>query len=486
MQSHDSESAELVSREGSSMLCSFFESRLAFSFVTQLKSGSQIARTTIGAFVAAFLSVLAVPASGQLYYLPFELNLPNQVDPYLFGESLAIGDGVFYVGGEGDGFDFFEGESAVYEFSSTTFEYIRTIESPGNSFIDRFGNVSEYYDGQLLVGALNGPGTLNDMGNPIETTGAVYLFDATTGALQHTFYEDDNLVFNSAFGRDISINDVAIIIGGTDINGTGQVFAYSAVNYNLLVVLDPPASNTYTNYGYQVDHNDDYLVVSAPGDTFFGDFGFVYVYDFTSGALLYTLASPNGHEDQNFGFSIDLDGSNLLVGSLRSSNFMDPIGKAYIYDLTTGLVSHTFISEAEHNGFGVSVDLDGDTAVIGAPYDDDRGDNTGAVYVYNINTEKLIDKALPNTSLAGTWFGRKVQIDNGVILAQANDQSLGSDNRSVYFLEQFCKPDINLDGSLDFFDVSAFLKFRIDFNEDGNFDFFDISSFLQSYNTGCP
>lgn len=430
---------------------------------------------------------LASPISlGQVYYLPFELNLPSQVDPYLLGSSLSIGDGVFYVGGEGDGFDFTEGESAVYEFDSNTFQYIRTIDSPGNAFIDRFGGAVEYYDGVLLVGAINGPGTLDDIGNPIEYSGAAYLFDGFSGNLLHTFYENENIAFNSAFGRDVSINDVAIIIGAPNFNGTGQVFAFNAATNNLLVTIDPPPSNTYENYGFQVDHNDDYLVVSSPGDSGFGDFGFVYVYDFTSGSLLYTLTPPNAHDAQNFGYSLDLDGSNLIVGSIRSSSVINPLGEVHIFDLTTGLVSHTFVSDAEHNGFGLSVDLDGNIAVIGAPHDDERGENTGAVYIYDINSQQLIDKSLPFPAPTNLQLGREVKIDNGIILSTARDPVLGSDNRRVYYLEQFCRADINLDGSVNFFDVSAFIKFAVDFNGDGNFNFFDVSAFLQSFQTTCP
>jgi len=55
-----------------------------------------------------------------------------------------------------------------------------------------------------------------------------------------------------------------------------------------------------------------------------------------------------------------------------------------------------------------------------------------------------------------------------------------------------CPPDLNYDGSLNFFDISAFLTaFNIqnpiaDFNDDGSFNFFDISAFLTAFSAGCP
>ena len=55
-----------------------------------------------------------------------------------------------------------------------------------------------------------------------------------------------------------------------------------------------------------------------------------------------------------------------------------------------------------------------------------------------------------------------------------------------------CDADLNQDGNLDFFDVSAFLSaFGLsddlaDFNQDMVFDFFDISLFLNAFLNGCP
>ncbi len=55
-----------------------------------------------------------------------------------------------------------------------------------------------------------------------------------------------------------------------------------------------------------------------------------------------------------------------------------------------------------------------------------------------------------------------------------------------------CPADLNSDGNLDFFDVSAFLTAynaqdaAADFNDDGMFNFFDVSAFLSAFNEGCP
>jgi hypothetical protein len=55
-----------------------------------------------------------------------------------------------------------------------------------------------------------------------------------------------------------------------------------------------------------------------------------------------------------------------------------------------------------------------------------------------------------------------------------------------------CPVDLNGDGNLNFFDVSAFLTMfqnqhpQSDLNGDGQFNFFDVSAFLVQYQGGCP
>ncbi|MDF1808786.1 MAG: GC-type dockerin domain-anchored protein [Phycisphaerales bacterium] len=55
-----------------------------------------------------------------------------------------------------------------------------------------------------------------------------------------------------------------------------------------------------------------------------------------------------------------------------------------------------------------------------------------------------------------------------------------------------CLADLNNDGVLNFFDVSAYLTGFIemdpgsDFTGDGVFNFFDVSAFLAAFSQGCP
>jgi len=69
--------------------------------------------------------------------------------------------------------------------------------------------------------------------------------------------------------------------------------------------------------------------------------------------------------------------------------------------------------------------------------------------------------------------------------AIAGDQFLNLSNPTVVT----CPADLNGDGLLNFFDVSAFITAfsgGADYNGDGSTNFFDVSAFITDFNAGCP
>ncbi len=108
----------------------------------------------------------------------------------------------------------------------------------------------------------------------------------------------------------------------------------------------------------------------------------------------------------------------------------------------------------------------------------------------------------------GGWFAKQFAISD-IAGFTANDQfrirfiaddsgsgsivECGIDAVTVQVVDcDVCPADLNADGALDFFDVSAFLSAfnagdpAADFNGDGNYNFFDVSAFLGAFSAGCP
>jgi hypothetical protein len=417
-------------------------------------------------------------ASAQLYYIPFRVPSNPAADLTGTGLKFTVGDGSIFVGATGSSFKGVD--AGVYEFNRNTYQFIKAFNPPSQPQTGGFGFHLEYLNGDLFASA---PFAFS----PGASEGVVYRINANTTTVQHTYYEPGLF---SIFGWNFEINEFINVVGAY---GDDKLYVYSAVTDDLILTFEPDPLTLDTDYGYDVELNTSYLAVSAPGRFFLDREGSVYVYDYTTGVLLHRLTSPiddPGVGAAEFGRTIELVGDKLLVGYANfgvADVFRD---KIHVFDLTTGNLLTTLTTDtgALDDGFGDAISSEGNLAVIGARLDDTLATNSGAVYIYNMDTLQLVQKVLPAIgNLEGLGFGRSVHIQDGVILASGSNNATPDLNDSrFYILEQFCRADINLDGSVDFFDVSTFIKFSVDFNGDGVFDFFDVSTFLQSYQQECP
>jgi hypothetical protein len=93
-----------------------------------------------------------------------------------------------------------------------------------------------------------------------------------------------------------------------------------------------------------------------------------------------------------------------------------------------------------------------------------------------------IDRFVGGTAQAGTT------IRSFVISNASGNMELDE----LIFAFATCPADFNASGSLDFFDVAAFINAftnaqpAADFNADGVFNFFDVSAFITAFTAGCP
>lgn len=441
------------------------------------------------AFTIIATQALTHPANAQVYHIPFKIPDHPAVNPANLGTGFGVDANRFYVSGQGNFIGPDTSPGGVYQFDRNTYQYIQTYAPVDRPWDDFYGRAMAYYDGVLLVSALYAQ---NSAGFD---RGAAYLINPVSGSVLHTFDENTAVSPFGFFGASLSIDDVNIYVGGTGYGSSeeGNVFVYDAANNFLVDTLAPNPSTTDIRFGDSIDHNSNYLVVSAPGYDLENIEGAVYVYDVNTRSLLYRLTSPIPDIDgtARFGNEIALAGDLLLVSVGEFGSF-DIRGKVFVYDLTTGDLVHTLTGNSGNifDRFGYSMSVEDNIAVISAERDNDVVTHGGAVYIYDINTFELIDKVrTPMLNRPFMQFGETVNIQDGVILASAIDPRISdiqTDENVIYILEQFCRADINLDGVTDFFDISAFIKFGVDFNGDGAFDFFDVSAFLTSFAEDCP
>lgn len=154
----------------------------------------------------------------------------------------------------------------------------------------------------------------------------------------------------------------------------------------------------------------------------------------TSYALQATLIPTVAQGAEFFGMSVAVDGNTAVVGAPNTkvgSNNVQGSVRVYVRTGATWSLQTTILAEdgTEHDSFGESVAIDGDTIVVGAP-DDAIGpdDDQGSARVFvRIGTAWAPQATLVDSDgRAGDNFGAAVAIDGDTIVVGAPDHGLAS------------------------------------------------------------
>lgn len=321
-----------------------------------------------------------------------------------FGSSVAI-SGNYVVSSaytEDDASGVNSGKAYIHDV--TTGDLLFTLNNPNpysTSTTDQFGQVIALSGNYAIIAAY----LEDDAGGA--NSGKAYIYDVTTGTLLFTL-NNQNAYGTSAgdfYGSAVGISSNYVIVGAPQEDdpgtGSGKAYIYSLSTGSLLFTLDNPnpySTSTSDNFGGWVDISDTYAVVSAPyEDEDAGiNSGKIYVYDVTTGNLVRTISNPNAYStvaSDAFGIRVAISGNYLLVGASQEDDAGgSQSGKAYIYDVTTGDLLHTFdnpnpYSTSASDSFGYSIAISGNYAIIGAyTEDEDAGSGSGKVYIYQLMT----------------------------------------------------------------------------------------------------
>lgn len=89
------------------------------------------------------------------------------------------------------------------------------------------------------------------------------------------------------------------------------------------------------------------------------------------------LVSSSQHDDDKFGYSVAIDGDRAVIGSPGDGHSRDlNTGSASVFEYTNGSwtqFDRLTASPQQRDQFGASVAIDGDTVVVGAPWENYRG-----------------------------------------------------------------------------------------------------------------
>lgn len=299
------------------------------------------------------------------------------------------------------------------------------------------GASSDYFGREVAIdgttAVVASPGD-DDMGG---NSGSVYLFDTTTGTQTMKLLPLDGDVADG-FGSSVAISGTTVLVGtfsDDDLgDGSGSAYLFDSTTGVQIAKLLAADGDTNDMFGFSVALKGNTAVIGAPGDAC-GMFncGSVYLFDTTTGSQIGKLVASDASPNATFGWSVSTDGNSVLVGAPGDDAPAINSGSAYLFDLSsqTELFKLLPNNGAYADMFGTSVAIDGSTALIGAPYNDDLGVSCGAAYAFDTGTGAQTSKLLSPDGATAIWFGYSVAVEGtaaliGAPLAIDNGTSSGS------------------------------------------------------------
>lgn len=153
----------------------------------------------------------------------------------------------------------------------------------------------------------------------------------------------------------------------------------------------------------------------------------------------------NGSAADGFGSAVAVSGDRVLVGAPEHDSVAAEAGAAYIYENVGGTWVEQLLTASDGaamDAFGLSVAIDGDLAVIGAPADTPFGFNSGSAYVFERigGTWTEVQKLTASNGILGDLYGISVSIEGDRIIVGAcqvsSFQFFGFGNGRIFVYER--------------------------------------------------
>jgi len=297
---------------------------------------------------------------------------------------------------------------------------------------DQFGT-DVAISGNTMVSAAS----YDDVG-ALADAGSVSIFKRAGGTwAPYQLLTAGDAVASGRFGVSVSLDGAYLAVANPTREKIYTYFDNGPGFVPLAAPLEAPLPNI--DFGGAIAQSGTTLVAGCRAAN--GYIGRVYVYVYNAGwNLQQVIDPPDGAANDQFGLSVALDGDRLIVGAPSHQHAGAPGGAAYIYNrsgTTWTLASELNVPGASSTDqLGNSVDVSGDTAVVGAPGFDDgaTGDpNYGIAYVYTLDgTWTRTDILEPAVHQSPSLFGNAVAIDGDTILSGAWGYDGGAWGGSVF------------------------------------------------------
>jgi hypothetical protein len=312
-----------------------------------------------------------------------------------------------------------------------TFVPVEQSKLAGSSTIanDRFGSSLGVDGSTTITGA-----PFSSVRTQFAGAAYVHVLQGTAWNEQATLTASDAALVDF-FGNSVDVDgDTAVVgayasnTGGTDA-GAAYVFTRTGTTWTQqakLVASDPTPN---AQFGYSVAIDGDTIVVGSPfaDPTGLLDAGTAYV--FTRSGTVWTeqarLAATAPVAGDLLGVSVAIDVDTIVAGAPATNGNGIDSGSAVVYTRSAGTWavqgSLTAADAAAADYFGYSVALAGDVVAVGTPFDDDQGVDSGSAYVDSriAGVWGQDAKLLPSTPSTNAQFGHSVGFNGASIVVGA-------------------------------------------------------------------
>jgi hypothetical protein len=370
-------------------------------------------------FAGLALVASGIAANAQTLAETHEL-LPN--DGALqaeFGASCDFSGTTGIIGARNDPTNGY-GSGAAYLFDLVTGQELTKLLPTDGASHDKFGWSVAIQGDLAVVGAPFN----QDLGL---FTGSIYLFDTDTGAELAKILPND-VQGGFRFGYSVAIKGDLIFVGALydlgPAHNAGSVYVIDRVTHQVKSKLLASDSAVGNQFGSSLDVSGDTVIVGAIGNN--DGRGCAYLFDVSdpeNPQELGKLTATDGSPVDYFGTDVAIDGNSAIVASPNADvGGIQNIGAAYIFDVTTGAELHKLTPPwMETNHFAASVSISGDTAIVGDPHANIDLENAGTAYVYLVSAGALVARLDPSHSTSdwGDLAGTSVELQGNTVLLGA-------------------------------------------------------------------
>lgn len=324
------------------------------------------------------------------------LNNPSPGTNDCFGFSVSISGTRLVVGARYDDTGAQDtGSAYVYDLTSPTPSApVTTLINPGSAANDYFGWSVGISGTRVVVGA-----NYDDVAG-VNDAGSAYVYDISsiTPTVPVAILNNPGPGLSDHFGISVAISGTRVVVGAdsddTGASGAGSAYVYdvsSATSTTPVNTLNNPGPAAIDYFGNSVAISGTRVVVGAyRDDSGATDAGSAYVYDLSSGTPTVpwvTLNNPGPAANDDFGVSVSISSTRVVVGAYSDDTGASGAGSAYVYDLNIGtpavpVATLNNPAPAASDGFGLAVAISSTTIAIGTPFDDAVLTNQGITYIF--------------------------------------------------------------------------------------------------------